>query len=165
MTQDQTELAKGIKKVMEQNEVTNFIYESSYDLPLKSGETTPVSASSGIGAIYIFANKNENLEENYIIIDPNIPSEIPVNLLTDNFYVGEGVPTNISNAPTRFRKSTFKTNVADATFHELGHVIYNGKRQDKVIRFNNTARRILGLPKREQDETHNSRITNHNLYE
>ena len=35
MTQDQTELAKGIKKVMEQNEVTNFIYESSYDLPLK----------------------------------------------------------------------------------------------------------------------------------
>ena len=55
----------------------------------------------------------------------------------------------------RFVPMSIATNLADRTFHEIGHIIYAGKTQNKVIDYNNRVRRILGLDARPYDENHN----------
>jgi len=44
------------------------------------------------------------------------------------------------------------------TFHEFGHVINRGKSQDKVLDYENLARKQLGLSPRPYDETHNRTV-------
>jgi hypothetical protein len=62
-----------------------------------------------------------------------------------------------SNGP-RFKETKIQTNVTDATFHELGHIIYQGRTQNKVINFNNRVRKILKFTNRPDDESHNITI-------
>ena len=64
----------------------------------------------------------------------------------------------------RFKETSIQINDCDLFFHELGHVIYAGQTQDKVIKYNNYVRKILNLPKRRMDETHNPNVKN-SLYD
>ena len=58
-----------------------------------------------------------------------------------------------------FKIETIKTNVSNLTWHGIGHVIYGGKTQNKVLDFDNKVREIMNLPKRPYDQTHNKMIT------
>lgn len=62
------------------------------------------------------------------------------------------------NGGARFKKTTIKSSLASSTFHEIGHVVHEGKTQDKVINFENYVKKHLGLPDRKKDETHNKTI-------
>ena len=42
--------------------------------------------------------------------------------------------------------------------HEIGHVLYRGNTQDKVLDYKNKARKQLGLPKWPYDETYNKTV-------
>ena len=56
--------------------------------------------------------------------------------------------------------TSYLTNTAsgDVTFHEIGHVIYQGKSQNKVIDYHNKSRNRLLLTPRPYDEHHNKNV-------
>lgn len=110
-------------------------------------------AESGGGAATLLASEVEDYDQNFIVVDPNktIGETMEV---TDVYYKEPIDPQN----GARFKKVTYQTNQTDLTFHEIGHVVYEGKGQDKVLDFNNIVRGILQLPKRQYDETHNRKV-------
>jgi len=94
-------------------------------------------------------SENDFLDRNIILVDPNQPDEIVITAFE-----------------TGFPQITIPNNLATATFHELGHVIYAGSKQTNVIDFENKVRGILkvniankyfnnSLKKRPYDLTHN----------
>lgn len=136
---------------MKNKSITNVIYEKSYSV----GGFQLNTAISG-GALTALASENEHLTENYIVVDPNAPTEITTMDVTPQYYQQQQPIDPFG--PARFERRTYSTNIADGTFHEFGHVLYEGKAQDNVLRFNNLVRSILGLPGRRPDETHNRTI-------
>lgn len=82
------------------------------------------------------------------MIDQDI-SSIEVNKVTSAYYI---TPIAPANGP-RFIKTEIKTNTADAIFHELGHIIFQGQSH-----INNKVRKILKLKSRPFDEEHNKTI-------
>ena len=117
------------------------------------GNKRTFKVESGGGAATLLASENENYNQNFIVIDPNktIGETMEV---TDAYYKEPIDPQN----GARFKKVTFQTNQTDLTFHEIGHVVYEGKGLHKVLDFNNIVRGILQLPKRQYDETHNYKV-------
>jgi len=88
----------------------------------------------------------KTFKENNILIDPN----------TKNFKVSELINPNIKTA-ANYTSKCIETNVADLLFHELGEVIFQEHKygQGKALDYNNKARSILKLKKRNYDEHHN----------
>ena len=114
-----------------------------------------VDTSNYGGAVSLNKTDYPNIENEYIIIDPNASNEFDVFKVTDEYYKDGPIDPN---GPPRFKKETVETNMADRFYHELGHLIYQGQRQDLVLSFNNIARNILVLPARSPDETHNKKV-------
>ena len=139
MSKEQKKTFNGLKGVMDDDVVTNIKFDSSLD-PKKA-------------AITSLAVENENQKDNNIIINPNV-SSVKVFEITDAYYI---TPIDAKNG-ARFKETSIQTNDCDLFFHELGHVIYAGQTQDKVIKYNNYVRKILNLPKRRMDETHNPNV-------
>lgn len=139
MSKEQKKTFNGLKGVMDDDMVTNIKFDSSLD-PKKA-------------AITSLAVENENQKDNNIIINPNV-SSVKVFEITDAYYI---TPIDAKNG-ARFKETSIQTNDCDLFFHELGHVIYAGQTQDKVIKYNNYVRKILNLPKRRMDETHNPNV-------
>jgi len=134
--------------------ITNMIFGESTEITLNSGETITKNASEGGGALSVLVGEND-VSENTILVDPNSSSTMKVMTVTSAYY-NEGPidPTG----PPRFKPMSVQTNLADKTFHEIGHVRYRGKSQDKTLDFNNRARSILKLKSRPYDETHNRKV-------
>jgi hypothetical protein len=153
MTGDQKATLKGMTKVMNESTTTNVVYGESTQITDNNGNTITLNASAGGGAFTALVSENSNLSQNTILIDPSI-SQFTVNKVTSVYYI---MPIDPANGD-RFIPTTIQTNVNDATFHEFGHVIYQGQTQDKIIDFNNRVRKILNLPKRPYDETHNRNV-------
>ena len=82
-------------------------------------------------------------------------SELPTMLVTDDYYRLNGKSEYAQKGDILFREGKFETNTTDRTFHEIGHLIYEGRPQSLVIDYNNYLRNIIGLPKRKYDEKHN----------
>jgi len=57
-----------------------------------------------------------------------------------------------------FEQKSVPSNLASSTFHEIGHVIYKGQTQNKVLDYENKARKQMGLSLRPYDETHNRTV-------
>ena len=131
-----------------------MIFGESTEITLNSGETITKNASEGGGALSVLVGEND-VSENTILVDPNSSSTMKVMTVTSAYY-NEGPidPTG----PPRFKPMSVQTNLADKTFHEIGHVRYRGKSQDKTLDFNNRARSILKLKSRPYDETHNRKV-------
>jgi len=159
MTKEQKEVLGGMSKVMNESTITNVVYGESTQITDNNGNTTTINASKGGGALTVLVGENPNLSQNTVLISPSIPSEITVMAVTPAYYLSPIDPAN----GARFKETTVQTNVNDATFHEIGHVIYKGQTQNKVIDFNNTIRTILNLPKRPYDETHNRNVRQTNF--
>jgi len=153
MGKAQRKVFKRLKKVMYSKTITNIQYGKDTQITDRYGNKSTFKAESGGGAATSLASENENYNQNFIVIDPNktIGETMEV---TDAYYKEPIDPQN----GARFKKVTFQTNQTDMTFHEIGHVVYEGKGQHKVLDFNNIVRGILQLPKRQYDETHNYKV-------
>ena len=139
MNKEQKETFKGIKKIMDDETITNVSFNDKIDIKT--------------GAVVALASENEGMDDNNIVINPNTKLII-VYEVTDAYYI---VPIDPKNG-ARFKERTIETNPADMLFHEFGHVIYDGESQDKVLKYNNYVRKTLGLTPRKQDETHNKTV-------
>ena len=153
MGKAQRKVFKRLKEVMYSKTITNIQYGKDTQITDRYGNKSTFKAESGGGAATSLASENENYNQNFIVIDPNktIGETMEV---TDAYYKEPIDPQN----GARFKKVTFQTNQTDMTFHEIGHVVYEGKGQHKVLDFNNIVRGILQLPKRQYDETHNYKV-------
>ena len=153
MGKAQRKVFKRLKEVMYSKTITNIQYGKDTQITDRYGNKSSFKAESGGGAATLLASENENYNQNFIVIDPNktIGETMEV---TDAYYKEPIDPQN----GARFKKVTFQTNQTDLTFHEIGHVVYEGKGQHKVLDFNNIVRGILQLPKRQYDETHNYKV-------
>ena len=153
MGKAQRKVFKRLKKVMYSKTITNIQYGKDTQITDRYGNKSTFKAESGGGAATLLASENENYNQNFTVIDPNktIGETMEV---TDAYYKEPIDPQN----GARFKKVTFQTNQTDMTFHEIGHVVYEGKGQHKVLDFNNIVRGILQLPKRQYDETHNYKV-------
>ena len=159
MGKAQRKVFKRLKEVMYSKTITNIQYGKDTQITDRYGNKRTFKAESGGGAATFLASENENYNQNFIVIDPNktIGETMEV---TDAYYKEPIDPQN----GARFKKVTFQTNQTDMTFHEIGHVVYEGKGQHKVLDFNNIVRGILQLPKRQYDETHNYKVRNEKVY-
>ena len=153
MGKAQRKVFKRLKEVMYSKTITNIQYGKDTQITDRYGNKRTFKAESGGGAATLLTSENENYNQNFIVIDPNktIGETMEV---TDAYYKEPIDPQN----GARFKKVTFQTNQTDLTFHEIGHVVYEGKGQHKVLDFNNIVRGILQLPKRQYDETHNYKV-------
>ena len=153
MGKAQRKVFKRLKEVMYSKTITNIQYGKDTQITDRYGNKSSSKAESGGGAATLLASENENYNQNFIVIDPNktIGETMEV---TDAYYKEPIDPQN----GARFKKVTFQTNQTDLTFHEIGHVVYEGKGLHKVLDFNNIVRGILQLPKRQYDETHNYKV-------
>ena len=154
---DQKAVFKGLDKLMTSSEVTNVVYEQQYTITDNNGNSMQIDASKSGGESTALKAENP-ISENYVVVDPNGPTSIGVQEVTSNYYSSKGTMPSPGDPPN-FKPATVQTNPESATFHGLGHVINAGKAQDKVLDYDNKARNQMGLPKRNDDETHNSTVT------
>ena len=150
LSKEQKKALKGLQKTMESKDVTNVVFGKSYDNNDANVHVSESDMYKNGGALTLFTQS-----ENYIVIDPNVPSVLETMIVRDDFYLCDGKPSNASPNQVLFYKSHFKTNLTDLLFHEIGHILYDGKPQSFVIDYNNHIRKILGLPDRKYDEKHN----------
>ena len=154
MSKDQKAIIKGLSKVMDENTITNIVYDSQLTISDKNGNNITVKAADGGGAVTLLARENPNLDQNTILIDPSIQSQATVLKVTPAYYLSPVDPAN----GNRFESVTIKQGINDVTFHEIGHVIYQGKSQNKVIDYHNKSRNRLLLTPRPYDEHHNKNV-------
>ena len=159
MGKAQRKVFKRLKEVMYSKTITNIQYGKDTQITDRYGNKRTFKAESGGGAATLLASEDENYNQNFTVIDPNktIGETMEV---TDAYYKEPIDPQN----GARFKKVTFQTNQTDLTFQEIGHAVYEGKGQHKVLDFNNIVRGILQLPKRQYDETHNYKVRNEKVY-
>jgi RHS repeat-associated protein len=156
----QKEVYKGLNGLMTSKDVTNIVYEKEYTITDNEKQSITIDASKSGGESTLLKAENSNISQNYIIIDPNSKTSIDVLEVTDNYYETKGT------VPVSFGKPNFKpAKVAitpeNATWHGIGHVIYAGKSQEKVLDFDNKTRALStpALTPRKPDETHNKTVT------
>ncbi len=113
---------------------TNVIYGSSTQITMNDGTTETVNASQGGGALTVLASEN-NVSENTILVDPNASTTFTVQAVNSAYYANGGI-----SVPGTTTAATVNSSMQNATLHELGHVIYSGKSQDKVLNFDNMTR-------------------------
>ena len=154
---DQKKIFKEFNKVLNDEQITNVIFEEKTEITLKNGGKQNVKAADGGGAITILAAEN-NLKNNTILIDPNISKNLSIYAVTSAYFISPIDPSN----GARFKQINISTNLTDAFFYEIGHILYQGNTQDKVIDFNNKLRKAIDLPIRPYDENHNRKVKNRN---
>ena len=129
------------------SKVNTYIYFKK-ELNIKEGvKRGYIDTKQESGAASVLGSEN-NLKNNYIVVDPNAKSKfyVPIETTYGSVIEGNRIP-KIVDLP-------IKTNITDRLFHELGHIIYEGQTQSKVIDFNNKTRRIQKLKKRPYDSNH-----------
>ena len=129
------------------SKVNTFIYFKK-ELYIKEGiKRGYIDTKQESGAASVLGSEN-NLKNNYIVVDPNAKSKfyVPIETTYGGVIEGNRIPKNVD--------LPIKTNTTDRLFHELGHIIYEGQTQSKVIDFNNKTRTIQKLKKRPYDSNH-----------
>lgn len=158
MSKKQREIFNDFKKVLASKTITHIIYAERYNVKDKNGCIATIIPEITGGEGTLLACDYKNFTQNYVVINPLTSQEIKIYSVTDNYYKTYGtVPT--PDSEPNFKIETIKTNVSNLTWHGIGHVIYGGKTQNKVLDFDNKVREIMNLPKRPYDQTHNKMIT------
>ena len=156
LSRNQKNVLKGLRKVMDSEENTTISFGKSVTVKDKNGNDVKYNASEGGGAFTILQaeaiEKGIDVSTNIILIDPDATST-QVDAVTDASY-GDWSDLSLG---VKLETVNVLLNVPDMISHEIGHVLYAGETQDKVIDFNNKARKILGLPKRRYDIKHYER--------
>ncbi|WP_289035466.1 hypothetical protein [uncultured Flavobacterium sp.] len=156
----QQKIFNKLNGVMTSKDVTNIVYETTYTITDKNSKNITIDASKSGGESTILMKENSNVSQNYVIVDPNAPTSISVMEVTEQYYSSKGSFPKPGDPPN-FKEAKVTTNTENATWHGIGHVIYAGQSQDKVIDFDNEVRKASTptLPARNPDETHNSTVT------
>jgi hypothetical protein len=124
---------KGLKKVMDDRTVSNVIYEAQIEL---AGNV--ISANSEGGALTILASENQAiLTENIILVKPDQDPTVDIATDVQVVYNAYGNPVS---GNTIYK--TVPNNRSVTTFHEIGHLVFDGENQSKVISYDNSVRRI-----------------------
>ena len=156
LSRNQKNVLKGLRKVMDSEENTTISFGKSVTVKDKNGNDVKFNASADGGAFTILQTeaieKGFDVSTNIILIDPDATST-QVDAVTDASY-GDWSDLSLG---VKLETVDVQLNVPDMISHEIGHVLYAGKTQYKVIDFNNKAREILGLPKRRYDIKHYER--------
>ena len=156
LSRNQKNVLKGLRKVMDSEENTTISFGKSVTIKDENGNDVKFNASADGGAFTILQaeaiEKGFDVSTNIILIDPDATST-QVDAVTDASY-GDWSDLSLG---VKLETVDVQLNVPDMISHEIGHVLYAGKTQDKVIDFNNKAREILGLPKRRYDIKHYER--------
>ena len=141
LSRDQKNILDGLRKVMDSKENTTISFGKSITIKDKNGNDVKINTSDGGGAFTILQaeaiEKEFDVSSNIILIDPDATST-QVEAVTDAYY---GDWSNLSLG-ARTEIVDVLLNVPDMISHEIGHVLNAGKTQDKVIDFNNKARKI-----------------------
>lgn len=153
-TKEQAALYKGLSEIMGETTTTNMVFGETTTITMKDGTTGTVRAAEGGGAVTVLIGEND-VSQNTILIDPKTANTpVSVFAITDAYYKKPIDPAN----GARFEQKTVPGNIGTSMFHELGHVIFRGQTQNKVLDYENKARKQMNLPKRPYDETHNSTV-------
>ncbi len=156
LSRNQKNVLKGLRKVMDSKENTTISFGKSITIKDENGNDVKFNASADGGAFTILQaeaiEKGFDVSTNIILIDPDVIST-QVDAVTDASY-GDWSDLSLG---VKLETVDVLLNVPDMISHEIGHVLYAGETQDKVIDFNNKARKILGLPKRRYDIKHYER--------
>ena len=151
----QKKVLSKLEKLMESTEITEVIYEKEITIPEGNGIFVDTESYGGEATVL----RNEaGTSKNYVVVDPNGPSQVDVMEVTSDYYINKG---NSSFIPGTINLilNKIETNMVLNTWHGLGHVIYSGKRQHNVIRYENFVRTIMGKSLRKADERHNKTVT------
>ena len=156
LSRNQKNVLKGLRKVMDSEENTTISFGKSVTIKDENGNDVKFNASADGGAFTILQveaiKKGLDVSTNIILIDPDATST-QVDAVTDASY-GDWSDLSLG---VKLETVDVQLNVPDMISHEIRHVLYAGKTQDKVIDFNNKARKILGLPERRYDIKHYER--------
>ena len=143
---------------VESTETTDILYADHLIISDASGAKKVLSSCDSGGEGTLLISDYPQLDKNIVYISPKPADSFTVEEVLPNYYNTYDVKTNTihSNGLRNFNKNNVRTNRSDLLFHSMGHILYAGKPQNKVIDFNNLARKSLNLPKRKYDEDHNS---------
>jgi RHS repeat-associated protein len=159
--------------VMSESTITNLIYESSYTFKDKEGNSITIDPSKSGGEGTLVAKENPTLTKNYIIIDPKAATTLTgVYEVTDGYYNHKrnGTLPSPTDPPNFNINNSVTTSPGNLTLHGIGHIINGGKRQDRVLDFDNATRAInktknadgtfspSPLTPRKYDESHNKTV-------
>ncbi len=139
LTKDQKKIFKEMNKLMSEETTTNIVYGDNYSVDSDDGiiNIDPL-AEGGAATLKGVAINGEN--QNFIVVSPNI-GEITVT--SDKTY----------------QKVNVSQNTTSGLFHEIGEVVCKSKTyRGDVIKYENYAREIIGLPLRPTDLAFHSNI-------
>lgn len=135
MSKDQKQAFKGLNRAMNDKQTTSVVYANTYDMTV-GGEVRSVDIVQEFGGgLY---SKLDNL----IVIAPNVGT-VEVNLTLEDWQA-TGKPTQ-----------NVQQNTISTLFHEIGERnTTNTHFRGAVIDYENSTRRVIGLPKRPYDLYH-----------
>jgi hypothetical protein len=141
MTKDQKETFKGLNKAMGDKQVTSVVYADNYNVTVGNEMKSVDVVQEFGGGLY---SKTDNL----IVVAPSVGS---VDVTLDQIQItanGLGFPTQ-----------NVQQNTTSTLFHEIGERnTTNINFRGAVIDFENSARRVIGLPVRPYDLNHSKTI-------
>ena len=149
MNRAQKKLLEGLSEIMYDTSNTTVMYEKAYSYIDDKNELKVVSTNQHGGA---FTYAPNGLNENTIVVDPDISGKIVVEEITSNY----GLETRLPEYGPYVKQKEIQINRADALFHEIGEVLYPDPLQgNKVLNYNNHARKIMKMKPRKEDINHN----------
>ncbi|WP_238381817.1 DUF6443 domain-containing protein, partial [Mucilaginibacter pedocola] len=165
-SRDEATVFDGLNGLMSEQTITNIIFESNYTA--KEGEKSIEMNTNEHGGEVTIPGSEQGMRQNYIVIDPNGESTVTVNEVTNTYYKAvEDGTLNVPSKEPKYLQKSAAMNMMTRTMHGIGHIMYKGKSQNKVIDFENKARKInkstnpqggftpSPLSKRGYDQDHN----------
>ena len=163
----ESNLFKKLNRLMARKRVTNIIYEISFSVENKYGKKALIDTRKHSGEGTLSKIFNPTFLENYVVVDPNAEHKTVVQVVTKDYY--KNWPF-LEKGQRNFVPEILVGNYIIDTWHGLGHIIYAGKKLNKVIDFENWVREIYKIknaddsftkkymPPRKYDEQHNRMI-------
>jgi hypothetical protein len=159
-----------INKLIRSKTITNVIYASVYRIVYKTGNWGIIKPSISGWEASALIKQDTNLDQNYVVVDTNMPLAISVRLVKPHAY--EVDPRLIGASGSNFDTAltVITTNPEISVWHGLGHALYAGHPLNHVIDFDNQARRLYKIQRpdgtfvaasikdRPYDESHYSMI-------
>ena len=163
LTKAQKKVFKGgFSDLLTESTTTNVAFAPVYTAT-EGGNSATLDPSQNGGEATLVASENQAFNQNYVVVDPNGPTNVNVIEVTQEFFNRQADPTRpLDPANPPFRPANVQTNPSLTTFHGFGHIINGGKSQDKVLGFENKVIKAFNdvngtnLPDRNQDQNHNS---------
>lgn len=163
----ESNLFKRLNHLMAKKRVTNVIYEIRVTIVNKCGRESLIDTKGHSGEATVSRRFNRKLLQNYVVVDRDAEQKIVVQVVTEEYY--KNWPFLGKGQRNFFPESLAVNHVID-TWHGLGHIIYAGKKLNRVIDFENWVREIYKIknadgafiqkpmPLRKYDQQHNRMI-------